>query len=198
MRSVSDIARLFKVDRNTVKKWCDEFSPYLSAIANPPKGETRYFSDADLQVLAVIYHYWEDEPDYEAIRYRLDSGDQNEDIYLEFAYLNTPIFCAPPDEVDDKYEYCIMLNEEFLRSTIDIARAYKRAGDALIAQAIGNQYYPHELDYPIFFNYRQTIELYLKILTGFDAESERSHDLSRLIDALETKYGQKLPAWMKA
>lgn len=198
MRQVSDIVRLFEVDKDTVKKWCYEFDSYLSATASPPKGQTRYFSDADLRVLAMIFYYWENEPDYEAIRYRLDSGYQDEDMYLEFVYQNTPIFREPPDDVGEKYEYCIMLNGEYLRSAIDIARAYKRAGDALVTQAIANDYYPRELDYPIFFSYRQAIELYLKELAGFDIESERSHDLSKLVASLETKHGKKLPEWMKA
>ena len=205
MRQVSDLARLFGVDRDTVKKWCYKFSEYLSVTANPPKGQVRFFTDTNLQVLALVYYYWEDEPDYEAIRYRLNAGDHNEDVYLEFVYLNTPIFREPPDDIEEKHEYSIMLNGEFLRNPVDVARAYKTAGDALVAQAISNHYYPHELDYPIFFNYRHAIELYLKILIGFDVTLSKTydsstssrlknpHDLSELIDKLEARYGKKLP-----
>jgi DNA-binding transcriptional MerR regulator len=197
MRQVSEAARLFGVGRDTVKKWCHEFPSYLSATANPPTGQVRYFTDRDLRVLAVIFYYWEAEPDYEAIRHRLDSGYQDEEMYLEFAYLNTPVFREPPDDIGEEYEYCIMLNGEFLRSAIDVARAYKRSGDALVGQAITSQYHPHELDYPIFFNYRHAIELYLKILADFDFEAERTHDLLKLIVSLEAKYGKKVPEWMK-
>lgn len=197
MKQVSDLARLFGVDRDTVKKWCYTFSEYLSDTASPSKGQTRLFTDADLQVLALIYYYWEDEPDYEHIRSCLDAGYHNLDIYLEFLYLNTPIFKEPPNDIEEKPEYSIMLNGEFLRSPLDVARAYRMAGDALVAQAIAKEYYPYELDYPIFFTYRHSIELYLKILVGYNIERGGIHNLSALITDLETKYNKKLPGWMR-
>lgn len=198
MKQVSEIARLFGIDRDTVKKWCYKFPEHLSNTANPPKGQPRFFTEADLQVLALVYYYWEDEPDYENIRACLNAGHHNTDIYLEFVYLNTPIFKEPPDDIEEKHEYSIMLNGEFLRSSLDVARAYKTAGDALVAQAMANEYYPYELDYPIFFTYRHSIELYLKILIGYNVERGGIHDLSSLITDLETKYNKKLPDWMRA
>lgn len=89
------------------------------------------------------------------------------------------------------------MNGEFLRTPIEIARAYKTAGDALVEQAVLN-FYPFELDYPIFFNYRHSLELYLKILTGFNIKSEKSHNLTKLISELESQYEAKLPDWMRA
>ena len=196
MRQVSDVAKIFGVDRDTIKRWCLEFADYLSPVATPPKGQTRFFDDSDIRVLAVIFYYWEEEPDFENIRYCLNSDHQNDDVFIDFAYLHSPVFRDPPDEVGEKYEYCIMLNGEYLRSLTDVARAYKTAGDALVEQAISN-YYPYELAYPIFFNYRHAIELYLKVVTDFDVENEREHDLHRLIQKLEIKYDAKLPEWME-
>jgi hypothetical protein len=128
----------------------------------------------------------------------LDAGHHSSDIYLEFVYLNTPVFKEPPDDLEEKHEYSIMLNGEFLRSPLDVARAYKAAGDALVAQAIANEYYPYELDYPIFFIYRHSIELYLKLLIGYEVERGGIHDLSSLIAEVEVKHSKKLPEWMRA
>lgn len=201
MRQVSDVARLFGVDRDIIKKWCHEFSDYLSSAATPPKGQTRLFGESDVRVLALIFYYWEDEPDYDAIRGSLNSNEQDDGHFLEFVFLNTPVFREPPDSIETRAEYSIILNGEFLRTPIEVARAYKTAGDALVEQATSN-YYPHELDYPIFFNYRHALELYLKILTKFvftnNEDKKNKHDLADLISNLELQYGAKLPDWMKA
>lgn len=201
MKQVSDVARLFDVDRDTIKKWCHEFSDYLSSAATPPKGQTRVFDESDVRVLALIFYYWEDEPDYEAIRGSLNSNEQDDGHFLEFVFLNTPVFREPPDNIETRAEYSVILNGEFLRTPIEVARAYKTAGDALVEQATSN-YYPHELDYPIFFNYRHALELYLKILTKFvftnNEDKKNKHNLADLISNLELQYGAKLPDWMKA
>lgn len=198
MNTISDVARLFRVDRNTVKKWCYEFSDYLSASATPSKGQARVFTEANIRVFALVYYYWEDEPDYEYIRILLNLEHHLEDMFVEFAYLNTPIFQEPPEELDGTWTHGILINGMSLRRPLDIARAYKTAGDALVEQALSN-YPPYGLDYPIFFTYRHAIELYLKIIVGYVLDSEKEpHSLERLKRKLKEKFDVSLPDWMEA
>lgn len=201
MRTISAIAKIFNVDKLTVKLWCKEFEEYLSSGA-VSKRDLRTFSDDDFLVLSVIYNHWEDEPDYDHIKNCLNSGDQYNEIYLNFLYSETPIFRDPPEELSEDgfgNDYAVMLSHssEFRRDPIQIARAYKKAGDLLVDFALSHEH-PHDLDYPIFFNYRHSLELYLKILTDFNFEKDRGHNLNNLVNALESKYQAKLPDWFQA
>lgn len=72
-------------------------------------------------------------------------------------------------------------------------RAYKLAADELLKQALA-KYEPHELDYPVLFLYRHTVEVYLK--AALDNPPEH-HDLSRLIQLLEAESGMKIAGWVK-
>ena len=51
-----------------------------------------------------------------------------------------------------------------------------------------------EIDYPIIFLYRHTMEVYLKAMLKAPPEI---HDLGRLIELLEQQVGTKIPAWAK-
>lgn len=201
MKTVGEVARLFRVDSDTVKKWCYEFSDYLTASAVPEKGQPRVFTESDIRVLAVVRSYWEDEPDYEYIRILLNEEHHLEDRFVEFAYLNTEIFQEPPEGLDGTWTHGILINGMSLRRPLDIARAYKTAGDALVEQALSS-YPPYELDYPIFFTYRHAIEVYLKIIVGFAFDPEKAtkgpHSLERLRKRLEEKVEFSLPDWMEA
>ena len=44
MMTASEVAHIFEVDRDTIKKWSYKFRDYLSSKANPPKGQVRYFT----------------------------------------------------------------------------------------------------------------------------------------------------------
>jgi len=104
MKTVADVARLFDMDRDVVKKWCYDFADYLNPKANPPKGRVRRFTEADLRVLAVVFYYWEENPDYENIRACLDSRDHEDEHFVEFSRLHTSIFREPCDGLtEDSY-----------------------------------------------------------------------------------------------
>ena len=200
MKTTSEVARLFRVDRDTIKNWCYEFSDYLSTPAKRADGQARAFTESDIRVFALIYYYWEDAPDIEYIRTLLNQEHHLEDMFVEFAYLNTPVFQEPPEELDGTWTHGILINGMALRRHLDVARAYKTAGDALVEQALSN-YPPYELDYPIFFTYRHAIEIYLKIIVDYAFAPEREkkpHSLKGLIRKIEEKYGANLPDWMEA
>ena len=49
-----DVQTLFSVSAETVRKWSEEFSEYLSPLATPGHGRHRIFSSDDLHVFALI------------------------------------------------------------------------------------------------------------------------------------------------
>lgn len=54
MYSVSVVAQIFSVAKETVRKWAVEFADELEPNANPGEGRQRAFSDSDLEILALI------------------------------------------------------------------------------------------------------------------------------------------------
>ena len=121
MKTTSEVARLFRVDRDTIKNWCYEFSDYLSTSAKLSDDQARAFTESDIRVFALIYYYWEDTPDIEYIRTLLNQEHHLEDMFVEFAYLNTPVFQEPPEELDDTWTHSILINGMALRRHLDIA-----------------------------------------------------------------------------
>lgn len=192
MATISDVVRLLSVGRDTVKYWSTEFAEHLSLTATV-KGKERQFGESDLRVLALLSYYWEDDPDLENIHAMLNSGDFDEDVFAEFASLNSPIFQQPSDEVDETWQHGVLIGGMACRDLLQVAKAYKLAADELLKQAL-SKYDLHELDYPILFLYRHTVEVYLK--AALDNPPER-HDLSRLIQLLEAESGKKIAGWVR-
>jgi hypothetical protein len=199
MMTASEVARIFEVDRDTVKKWAYKFRDYLSSKANPLKGQVRYFTQDDLMVLALVADYWENEPDYENIYAHLNCEDHHSERYVTLAYVNTPIFQDIPDDFEGG-EYPALIGfggwkQEESELSLRIADAYKMAGDQLVTTAISS-HTAYELFYPIIFTYRHAIEVYLKILL-FPDKYDTTHELSPLIQACENKYGKEFSKWSK-
>ncbi len=194
MRTIADIARLFKVDRETVKQWGTTFADYLSAA--PKKGATRYFTESDTRVFALVNHYWEDEPDLEHIQALLNSGEHNGELFVTFVQQHTPVFQEVPDDLDETWTHGVLFSSMWIRPLIEVARAYKYAADELVKEALGCSE-PHLLDYPILYTYRHTLELYLKIaLNDQEQARKHGHDLVALAKAVERKHGKKIADWV--
>src|SRR4051794_6478913 len=105
LRTPSEVAKIFQVDREQVKAWAYHFKEFLSPEANPPKGVTRQFHDEDLPILAYIYYHWEEKPDIESITYGLNSGDHHDYRFEEVLYLHSRIFQDPPDGLDETWNH---------------------------------------------------------------------------------------------
>src|SRR5690554_3008496 len=103
--SISEVAKLLKVDRHLIKTWAFRFADYLNPLANPTKGTPRQFVPSDLSVLAYISYYWEDNPDIENIIYGLNSGDYNEHPFNEVILEALPFFMEPPEELDESWRH---------------------------------------------------------------------------------------------
>ncbi len=83
-----------------------------------------------------------------------------------------------------------------VRPSLRINAAAGHAGQIADAECLSHRlkYEPHELDYPVLFLYRHTVEVYLK--AALDNPPEH-HDLSRLIQLLEAESGKKIAGWVR-
>ncbi|QLE51952.1 MerR family transcriptional regulator [Nostoc sp. C057] len=198
MKGASEAARLFGVNVSLIKKWGTEFADFLSVSANPSKGKTRWYSESDIKVFALVSCYWKDDLDYEYIHSLLNQGCHHDDLFREFAYLNTPIFQDVPEEIDETWTHGVLVRGMAQPDPVQVARAYKAAGDALMEQALKSSE-PHELGYPILFSYRHAIESYLKVVTEYELErgDNAAHSILDLLKNFEAKYGNALPDWAK-
>ena len=193
MATVSEVARFLGVDPDKVKRWAKEFAEYLSLTAQPAKGKERQFSEADLRVLAVVAEHLELGNDADDVHYALSSGEQYSEPLLELARLHSPLFQDPSDEMDETWQHGTLIGGMACRELLQVARAYKLAADELLKQAL-SKYEPHELDYPVLFLYRHTVEIYLK--AALDVPPQH-HDLSQLIQLLEAESGKQIAGWVR-
>jgi hypothetical protein len=197
--TVAEISHMFKVERDTVKTWAYKFSEYLSSNANPPKGNVREFQIDDISVMAYIYTEWEGEPDIECIKIGLNSNSQFDNPQIDDLITSLiPIFLEPPENLDETWKHGVIFSG--LASLVDMitfARSYKLAGDRLVEIALENEE-AVDLFYPAMFNYRHSVELYLKVLTN---KYPQSHDLKNLYDKLKdllkSDFGINPPKWFE-
>jgi DNA-binding transcriptional MerR regulator len=78
MATINDFKQAYDVQPNTIRQWSKTFEDFLTPGANPPKGETRRYSDDDGQVLALVAAMRKDHKPYEAIRAALADGDRGQ------------------------------------------------------------------------------------------------------------------------
>lgn len=78
----------------------------------------------------------------------------------------------------------------------DLAEAFKITGDILVDQVIGRKFEAHELVYPVLYNYRHSLELYLKHFV-YKSEADNIHPLHALLEKFEkyivSRHGTKVP-----
>src|ERR1022692_3164206 len=187
-RTVSQTARVLETDIQQVKPWAWLFKDYLSARANPAKGQARTFTDADVLVLLYVAFYWEDDPDLESIRAGLNTEDHFEERFLEFLYQHTPILQEPPDGIDETWRSGIFLNAAGVDEFLGLARSYKQTAETLLESALKSNE-PRDWAYPVLFAYRHTLELYLKVIGHVH---ELTHSLQRCVELVEKRLGQRI------
>ena len=196
--SVSEVARIFTVDREVVKKWAYHFAEHLTPQANPSKGTPRIFSAEDLRVLAFVYMYWEDEPDYEAMRFGLNTNSHYGMPYDDFITTATPIFQDPPEDLDESWRHGTVIGGMAeVGDTFALAESYKLAGDTLVDAARSSDEI-YALIYPVIYNYRHAAELYLKAnVTTY----KETHDLQWLLQefkkVLISEFAETPPQWFE-
>ena len=114
-----------------------------------------------------------------------------------------PIFQEPPEGLDENWYHGFLIGgmalyPEGIDGKIELARAFKDAGDALVTKALADADLSYEMAYPIMFLYRHAIELYLKLAVP---SAKPNHKLPNLIADLDRlvqdRFGQALPQWVK-
>jgi len=161
MATISEVARILGVDRDTIKAWTTDYAEHFSLTAIPPKGRERQYRESDLRVLALVAESSASGAENDDIHFLLNNGGQHEDRFIELARLHTTPFQEVPEEIDETWQHGTLIGGMAGRDLLQVARAYKTAADELAKLAL-SRYEPHELDYPVLFLYRHAIELYLK------------------------------------
>jgi hypothetical protein len=203
--TVSDVARMLKVEKANIKKWSHLFAEFLSPTAKSIDGSPALFSTTDLAVLGYVNVYWELEPDIDSIKLCIQAEEHLEFPFYELIQQATPIFINVPDDTEN-------LNPEetvLFGGLVDfgnwhqLAKAYKLAGDLLVENSIKNDM-GYELICPIIFNYRHATELFLKStlkLSDEELKKKIGHNLVNAANIFETKvkeeFGEELPDWFK-
>jgi hypothetical protein len=205
--TVGYIAHLLDIDKSLVKTWSKLFAEYLSKPVYRNNGEPRIYTQSDLRVFAVVYDNYDPSDDaatdaYPGVYGALNSGNQYEERYVEFAYLNSPIFQEVPDELgqSESVEHGVIIGGMAGPSWIDLAKAYRLAADTLVDIALKDTntnkgFNLFNVVWPILFNYRHCIEVYLKILTKY---SKPKHSIEDLVNSLREKYKPlKINNWIE-
>ncbi len=116
---------------------------------------------------------------------------------MKLVHLNTPVFQDVPNDLDETWSHGVLLSTMWHQSAIEVARAYKYAGDKLVEEALSCGE-PHLLGYPIFFTYRHVLELYLKIMLDDPVQAKAiGHNLSALVHTVETKLQSNANEWVR-
>ena len=192
---VSEVARIFEIDRDTVKSWAYHFSDYLEQNANPGKGISRQFSIEDIRVLAYVFLNWEDEPDIENIRYGLNSNNHWDNDLIENTIQSViPIFRDIPENIDEPWRGVVFGGEFELSVLFETAKSFKLAGDKLVTIA-HEKHEERELFLPAIYNYRHATELYIKSVSGGGETHNLKNLKIRLTKTLKENFNAAMPNW---
>lgn len=197
--TIASVAKIFKVEGNIVKNWAYHFQDYLTMGANPEKGKGRLFSIEDIRVMAYVFTCWEDNPDIECIKIGLNSNSHFENDLIDNLITElSPFFIEPPKNIDETWKHGVLYGGlSPFGDVFYLANSYKLAGDHLINLALEKEE-AWNLFCPAVYNYRHSIELYLKAITGC---RKQTHNLGVLLGKFEKlildEYHTICPEWFK-
>jgi hypothetical protein len=126
----------------------------------------------------------------------LASEDLEDDLQ---EILQQQIFQEPPDEINETWRHGALLGGILskVNTTLSVADAFKLAGDMLVDKVLSSDLEAYEIVYPVLYNYRHCLELYLKAVL----RAERGHNLSKLTVKLEEyvqhQFKANLSPWFK-
>lgn len=109
------------------------------------------------------------------------------------------IFLDVPDDLDETWTHVALFGGmvDGAHDDYSLANNFKQAGDILIQRGLGNLE-AYELLYPVLYNYRHAIELYLKAIV---TPQKRNHDLATLMEQfkkfMKETHGEEVPRWFE-
>lgn len=192
--STSWVANRLGVSEDLIIKWVSLFGEYLSSEAKA-LSKTKKFTLHDMHILAVVndVHDWEeDDGDYSDVRSAMNEGLPYEPHYQLIAHLNFPVFQDVPEDLDETFTHGALVGVIGLTDKLWVAQSFKLSADLLVDASIEDES-AFKTVYPILYNYRHSIELYLKIISG---SKERIHNLNKLLRSIEEKYGLRVSRWV--
>lgn len=196
--SAAEAAKILSVERDLIKTWAVKFADHMTKGANPSKGIPREFGLDDIRVMAYVLQYWEDNPDIECIAMGLNSGSHYDHPLIDnLIFQITPVFVEPPENLDETWKHgVIYAGLAQITDAYFLAKSFKLAGDRLVEAALESQE-NWELLCPVLYNYRHSMELYLKATTN---NFKRSHNLrylfGQLKDLLKKEFNTTPPLWV--
>lgn len=110
------------------------------------------------------------------------------------------IFADVPDDLDETWTHAALFGGmvDLAHNDYSLALNFKHAGDVLVKFGLKDME-AYELLYPVLFNYRHAIELYLKALVQ---PQKRNHDLGYLLECLKKllkdHYTTEMPMWFQS
>lgn len=192
---VAETARILGIDIQQLKTWAYQFRDNLSASTNPQKGTSRMFTVEDVLALLYVNHFWEEQPDVEAIVAGLNSGCHFEDIYVHTLWNHTPLIQDKvPENLDEPSRCGLLISPRIHLSQIEIARSYHHSANVLWDKA-NDSGFPMGDCYPVLFAYRHALELYLKMLGNTGKELD--HNLKKCMAAVEKHYDKQVSPLIK-
>ena len=118
--STKHVELLYGVSHETVRRWTDEFSEYLSHNANPGKGRHRNFDDDDMRVLALIADYKKRGVLFEEIHAALKNGQRGNGPALPAVDMQAMVL--------GEQEKHLQIEVDYLRRTLTEALAEVKQG----------------------------------------------------------------------
>lgn len=108
----------------------------------------------------------------------------------------TKIFAEIPDGLDETWHHGAMLGGP--SDSLDLAESYRLAANLLVEQVLTQKSEAWELVYPIMYNYRHCLELYLKMIVSPGRNRHSLQGLlSNLIRYMRDTHHQAVPKWFK-
>ncbi len=177
-----EVKDFFEISKEKITLYIFHFTDYFSLQCQPVSGKERFFTIDDIMKLNFIHYYWEQDPDIESI-----GSGLNQEEYLEYPFNNvyyelTPIIRDDFENIDAESDNYIFFNRSIYDSSWELAKEYLSAAKTLLSDA-KNRNEPWKKVFPILFNLRHGIELYLKSV--IDLEMTKTHDLKIIFEQLK-------------
>ncbi|MEL6524079.1 MAG: MerR family transcriptional regulator [Chloroflexota bacterium] len=113
---VGDLAELFDVSRETIRRWASEFEVFLSTNANPDTGLTRYFTVDDVEVFSLVNEV-------------KDSGGTYDDAHLRLRNGERGSFPQKPLDRDEQTMVLSQMNQQLKKVTQERDQLQRRVGE---------------------------------------------------------------------
>lgn len=183
------VSTLYGVTVETVRNWADEFTEYLSPMANPGPNRHRQFTDEDMQVFSLVSEFKSQGKTYTDIHVSLRSGQRGDLPTLHpdevQAIMSTDQEKQLALEVNFLQRALVRVQEDLEKAQAQIARM-KEAENENIRLTEALSHFQERLDLQDTYAQQRITELQKQL----QESSERMHTLLEQRATLEREVGQ--------